>query len=122
LKTDTNLSDLFLIIGLQNIWQRNQLAFQLFCNLDKPEAAWMLASIAMTTTHRKAAKASLLWRKTINPIFDSIFSPTIFNIETLACVRLVFHDHYLSALRIMQSLSLHLLLVLLFSEAPNGLR
>ena len=117
-----NLHKSLPIIGLQNIWRGNQLASQLFCNPDKFESAWMLARIASPATHRKVANASLLWWKTINPIFDTIFSPTIFNLETFACVRLVLHDRYPSALRTIQNLSLHLLLVLLFSEAPNGLR
>ena len=96
LKIDTNLSDLFLIIGLQNIWRRNQPALQLFCNLDKFESAWMLARIASTATHRKATNVSLFWWKTINPIFDTIFSPTFFNLENIVFVRLVYHDRSLS--------------------------
>ena len=91
-----NLHKPLLIIGLQNIWRENQLAFQLFCNLDKPESAWMLARIASTAIHRKATNVSLFWWKTINPIFDNIFSPTIFNLENIAFVRLVFHDRSLS--------------------------
>ena len=54
----------------------------------------MLAKITITKGQRKPAKARLFWRKTINPIFDFIFSATIFHIEILACMRRVFHDRY----------------------------
>ena len=50
------------------------------------------------------AEISLFQRKAINQISHTNFCPTIFNLETILCVRLVFHNRYLSALRTMQNL------------------
>ena len=67
-------------------------------------------------------KESLLWRKTINQISRTTFCPTIVKLETIACVRLIFHDGSLSVPAQMRNLNLLLLLVLHLLEAPNGLR
>ena len=56
----------------------------------------MLAKILIAERQRITAKVSLFWRKTFNPTFDIVFSPTIFNLENIASdARLIFHDRFL---------------------------
>ena len=95
MKTCTTFTDSFLIIGWRSIWRRNYLAMQPFCYLNKFISAGVLAKITISKGQRITAKMSLFWRKAINQISRAIFCSTIFNLENIAFVCFICHDHSL---------------------------